>query len=394
MRSKEPALRVLFVSHTAELNGSETMLLGLLRGLDRKTFAPVLVVPRPGPLVVEASRAGIPFRVVPFKWWLTPRGRVWKQPFAWLLNIPSVARLRRLIRVEKAGLVVTNSAACFSGALAARWAGVPHVWIIHEILRGRESLLSFVLGWRALVGLISRLSRVVVVNSRATGEAFSSRDRVNLIPNGLDVRRAAGRPDAKLRRRLGFASKDKVLGIVGKVTSDKRQREAILALSELAPSHPEARLLVVGATTDRRYVRDLEALVKERGLAGRVVFSGYVPDVFAHLRLMDLLLIASRTESFGRTAIEAMAAGVPVLAVAVGGLPEIITPGKDGFLVESSAPGILAAEVDWLLGHPALLRRAASGGPRTVRARFDLGRVTREFERVLRSAAGPGGRRA
>ncbi len=390
MPSKKPPLRVLFVSHSAELNGAERMLLLILRELDRRAITPLLAVPCPGPLLGAAARAGVPGFVVPSKWWLTKRGGTWKQPLAWLWNIRSVSRLKALVRRERVGLVVTNSAGNFSGAFAARWAGVPHVWSIHEILSGRERLLSFILGPRMLARLIRRLSDAVLVNSRATGEAFSGMGGVKRVPNGLDPGEAMGRPDERLRKKLGLRKTDRVLGIVGKVTPDKGQHEAIRALADLGGRRPDLRLLIVGVIADKRYFAKLQDMISDRGLEGRVLFTGFVPDVFAHLRLMDLLLITSRMESFGRTAIEAMASGTPVLAARVGGLPEVITPDRDGFLIESARVEVLAPEIDRLLGHPALLRRAAAQGRRTVRRKFDLVKITREVERILRDAARPG----
>jgi len=393
MRFRTSRLRVLFVSHTAELNGAEQMLLLTLKALDRKKFEPLLVVPRPGLLAEEASRAGVRTAVIPGKWWLTSRSRVWTQPLAWLWNIPSVCRMKRLIRREGIGLVFTNSAGNFSGALAARLAGVPHIWSVHEILRGRERLLAFALGGRALVRLICGLSDAVIVNSKATAEAFGRGAGVVVMPNGLDLSRASGRRDEMLRARLGLEKKHVVLGVVGKVTPNKGQQAAILALAELRDQRPGLRLLVVGAVGDGEYFERLRDIVRRRGLEGRVVFTGFVPDVFAHLRLMDLLLVVSRTESFGRTAIEAMAAGIPVLAVSVGGLPEVIAHGRNGFLVDSSEPDELSRAIDSLLGRPALLERFVREGRRAVEKTYVMPRIIGRIESLLLEHGRSGGLR-
>ncbi len=394
MPSKPAPFRVLFVSHSAELNGAERMLLLILQSLDRKRFFPLLAVPRPGPLLEEAGRSGVPGYIIPAKWWLTGRRAEWKQPLAWLWNARSVRRMGRLIREQRVDLVVTNSAGNFSGALAARRAGVPHVWSVHEILSGPDRLLSFILGSRRLARFIRRSSAAVIVNSRATGRAFEGLEGTRLVPNGVDLKRASGRPDEGLRKSLGLSKKDRVLGIVGKIMPAKGQREAVQALAELAPGRPGLKLLVVGPVGSESYLNGIKALVKARGLGDRVLFTGRVPNIFAYLRLMDLLLVASKSESFGRTAIEAMATGTPVLAASVGGLPEIITPGRDGFLVGSTEPRTLSAAIARLLDHPALLHRAAAEGPKTVRRRYDLPVIVREFERILLEQARPEAGRA
>jgi len=390
MPFKKPPLRVLFVSHTAELNGAEQMLLLTLKGLDRAKVAPYLAVPGPGPLVGEAERAGVPVSIVSMKWWLTERARTWKQPLAWLWNIPGVLRLGRLVRGEGIGLVFSNSSASFSGALAARFAHVPHVWSIHEILGGRERMLSFVLGSRFLARLIHGLSKKVIVNSSATKNAFARFEGIEIVPNGLDLTRAAGPRDARLRRKLGFAPKDRIIGMAGKVTPLKRQREAVLALAALSTGRPELRLMVVGLCPESKYARELQGLISRRGLEGKVVFTGFVADVFAHLRLMDLLLIASRSESFGRAAVEAMAAGVPVLAVSVGGLPEIIIRGETGFLVDSAEPSIMARGIEYVLDHPAVVRKAVGKARLAVKGRFEPRKQVSEVERIILRCGRPG----
>jgi len=385
---------VLFVSHTAELNGAEQMLLLTLKVLDRKKFAPSLAVPRQGPLIKEAERARVPVHVVPGKWWLTPKGRAWKQPAAWVWNIRSVLRLRRLIRREEIGLVFTNSAATFSGALAARSLRVPHVWSVHEILEGRERLLSFLLGSRMLARLIRRLSQTVIVNSRATGRAFARQAGIKVVPNGLEIKGVEGRRNERLRRRLGFAPKDVVLGVVGKVTPAKGQREAVRALALLSSARPELKLLVVGFVGGEKYFRELQEIVREQGLVGKVAFTGFVADVFAHLRLMDLLLIVSRTESFGRTAIEAMAAGVPVLAVSVGGIPEVVIERRTGFLIKSTAPEVLAHGIEYVLDNPATVKKIVRSGRLAVKDRYEIRKLVKNVERVMLESARPGGANA
>ena len=149
---------VLFVSHSSELNGAERMLLDVLRGLDRGKFRPLLALPRTGPLQREAEETGIATRVLPMKWSLTERSKTWKQPLTRAWNIPGVIRMARLIRNEAVDLVVTNTSAIWTGAFAARRAGVPHVWFVHEILDGENPLLSHILGRKALIRRMDELA--------------------------------------------------------------------------------------------------------------------------------------------------------------------------------------------------------------------------------------------
>ncbi|MBN2200139.1 MAG: glycosyltransferase family 4 protein [Candidatus Aminicenantes bacterium] len=378
--------RVLFVSHTAELNGAERMLLDLLRSLDRRVFRPLLVVPRSGPLRKEAEALNIPSVVVPMKWWLSAPGTAWRQPPAWLWNIRSVFRLRRLIRRRGIDLVCSNSAAAVGGALAARLAGRPHVWIIHEILSGPRPLLRFFLGNRLFVRVIRRLSRRVVVNSLATGAAFRPAPGVDVVHNGILIPRTKPAPDPALRKKLGLRVPDRVVGVVGRLAPAKGQAEMVEALALVRGRVKGLKVLFVGPAAGGRFLGRLRETAVRRDVEGDVRFAGSFADVFSVLPLMSLLVSASRVESFGRTIVEAQAAGIPVLAVATGGVPEIIRHGVNGFLVESNRPEALAgALVDFFSRKKAEVARVVGNARKSVAREFRAETQARKMEGIFRS---------
>lgn len=380
---------VLFVSHSAELNGAELWLLATLRGLDRGAWLPRLVVPRPGPLAEAARAAGVETTVVSMKWSLTERSRMWRQPFAGLWNTASVRRIARMIGRERIGLVFTNSAAVFSGAKGAWRTGVRHVWAVHEVLGGDAPFLHSIYGPEALARFILARSVRVIVNSRLTGAAFRDASKVTVVPNGLAL---APPPDSRrreaLRAELGLPAEGFTAAIVGKIYEGKGQREAVRAAALLAPRHPGFRLLVIGEARDEGYARTLREIVAAEGLEGRVLFLGYRPDLAGILALTHAVVVASVVESFGRAALEGMAAGVPVLAVRAGGLAEVVRPGENGFLLESRDPAEIARGLESLMANPAAAAAAVEGGYRTVRGEFSLERQIRGVERVLADALG------
>ena len=375
--------RVLFVSHTAELKGAERFLLDVLRTLNRNRFAPMLIVPRPGPLEKEAAAADVPVSVVPFKWGLTEPSRIWKQPLANLWNRPAVRTIARVIKANDVDLVFSNSAAVAVGALAARRARVPHVWFIHEVLGGARPMLRSLFGNRHLVRMICRRSRRVLVNSRASGRAFAGCANVDVVYNGLPDGAGRATPRGELRRELGLEPDARAVGVVGTVFPGKGQREAVLALASLAARFPRLKLLLVGEAADAGYVRGIEKTIAQHGLSGRVVLTGFRSDLAEILALLDLLLVPSTVDSFGRVALEAMAAEVPVLAVARGGLPEVVRHGETGFLVDGPEPDKLAAGIAAVLDDPNRAREVAVRAAQEVRRRFSLTTEVRKLERFL-----------
>jgi len=381
-------ISVLFVSHSAELNGAELWLLETLRRLDRRMFVPALIIPRPGPLGPAAEKAGVSVDVVPMKWWVTEKAKVWRQPAARLLNRRAVARIGRIARERKAGIIFSNSAATFGGALAARRLGIPHVWAIHEILAGDRAFLHSFRGSRALTRFILDRSARVIVNSESTRRAFPPSGKIALVYNGVEIRSAVGERRGIVRAEFGLEEGSRTIGVVGKLYPGKGQKEVLLAFARLAGRYPDLKLIFIGTAADRRYEQDLRRLVRLNDLARRVVFAGFRPALSEVLQNLSVVVVASVVDSFGRAALEGMAAGVPVLAVKAGGLTEIIRPGRNGFLAESRDPEVLAAALAEILDHPERWPAVVENGFRTVREDFSIEKQVQGVTRILLEVCG------
>jgi len=374
---------IFFISHSSELNGAELMLLQTLQKINRRRFKPLLLVPCSGPLKDEAEKINLETEIIPMKWWLSERSKIWRQPLSWLWNIKSIFEISKMIEEKNISLVFSNSSVAFSGALAARIKRIPHIWAIHEILKGKKPLVFFFIGNQQLVKLIHGLSTRIIVNSRATQKSFQESEKVRMIYNGLEVNDLESFSKEALRQEFGLEEEDTVLGVVGKICKEKGQREVVLALVSLLQKYPHLKLLLVGAVKDNRYYSKLQKIIKEYKLEELVVFTGYRRDILRLLTLMDLLVVASEAESFGRSVIEAMAAGTPVLAVKSGGIEEIITPGKDGFLVESREPRVIKEALEAILDNPSKRDEVSREGILTVTEKFSLGKQVEKIEKVI-----------
>lgn len=377
------ASNILFVSHSAELNGAERMLLQILKNIDREKIHPYLLLPEPGPLGDEAKEMGIEGEIVPLKWWITEKSKTWKQPISWLWNMRSVLRVSQILESRKIALVFSNSSVVFSGAIAAKMKKIPHLWSIHEILGGKNPLLHFFFGKRVLVRLISWLSSAVIVNSSASHQTFRGNRKVQRIYNGIAMNHKMNRSKESLRQEFGLLRDDFILGVVGKIYREKGQREVILALDSLRRTHPQVKLLVVGDVKDGDYYHELERLVEDLNLEPYVFFTGYRRDIIELLQLLDLLVVSSSVDSFGLAALEAMSVGTPVLAVNAGGLPEIISPGENGVLIESPNPDLICMGVESLLQNPSRMREFAEKGLRKVREKFSSEEQIRRIQKVM-----------
>lgn len=381
--------KILFFSHSSELYGAEKALLQTIEGLTKQEFQPILVLPRTGPLKYEAEKIGVQTLLVPSQWWLTEKNRIWKQPLSWLWNLKGIARIARLIKRKNIDLVFSNSAVNFCGALAAKWKRVPHIWSIHEIIGTKNAPVRFLFGKRALVLLLSALSNMVIVNSETTGRPFRGKDKVRIVPIGFKWSLGDRGLREMMRQKFGIMAADYAIGIVGKIYPEKGQKKVVESIDLITKTHPDVKLLVVGEVRDKRYFSKIQRFVSARGLKEHVIFTEYQSDIFGVLAMLDLLVVASCVESFGRVAVEAMSVKTPVLAVRKGATAEVITAGENGFLVDFPDPGMLADAILSIRENPEQIRMIAERGQKMVREKYTVEIQLIKTEGIIRKCLGP-----
>ncbi|MBI4577680.1 MAG: glycosyltransferase [Planctomycetes bacterium] len=225
---------------------------------------------------------------------------------------------------------------------------------------------------RAMVRLrLARASRVVVLG--------------NAVDTGLFERAAVDREGARLA--LGLPVEGPVVAAVGRMSREKGHQVLLAALARLNGGRTAARLVLAGDGPDRAA---LETQARGLGLGGRVVFLGATDEVPRVLAAADVVAHPSHYEGFGLVLLEAMAAGRPVVASRVGGIPEVVEEGRTGLLVPPGDPEAMALALGRVLDDPGLARRMGEAGARRARA-YDRGRKARRlvalYEEVLRGRA-------
>jgi glycosyltransferase involved in cell wall biosynthesis len=216
-------------------------------------------------------------------------------------------------------------------------------------------------------------------------------DQVEVVP--LPMPRASARevrPEAvaALRERYGLTVDTPVVGAITRFYPEKATEVLVEAFAEVARRVPAARLLLVGDGPQRPV---LEARARELGLADRIRFAGFQHDPELHVRLFRVTAVPSREEGLGMTAIESLAAGVPVVATRVGGLPEVVTHGRSGLLVPPDDPAALAGALVRVLAEPGLREQLALGA-RAESRRFTIDRFVDRMEALYRSVSRDGRR--
>jgi len=294
-----------------------------------------------------------------------------------LQDLRAYVALKRLFARERFDVVHTHSSkAGILGRLAARHAGVPLV--LHTVhgqafhpyqSRWRNALYVRAERWAA-----RHCDRILAVAQAMVDQCVAARvapaEMYRVVYSGMDIEAfLAARPDPALRRALGIPERAPVVGKIARLFDLKGHSCLLDAAPAIAAAVPEVHFLLVGDGTLREALAQRAAAM---GLAQRVVFAGLVPpaQVCRYTALMDVLVHLSLREGLPRAVVQALAAGVPAVAFALDGTPEVVVDGVTGRLcAPGDGPGVATAVIG-LLQDASLRRRLGEAGRERVRSQF------------------------
>jgi glycosyltransferase involved in cell wall biosynthesis len=314
-----------------------------------------------------------------------PRMRRGVNPF---YDLMALAHLRRLIREVRPEIVHTHmSKAGVLGRLAASLEKTPCV--IHTVRGWSFYVGGSALKRRAFVYLerfSARLTdKMLAVSPRQVADGLEagigSPDDYLVVRSGIDVGQfQAVRSDAgALRQGLGIPSGMPVVGTVMALVEQKAPLDFVATAAEILRARPGTHFLVVGDGPLRGQMKEA---IREKAIQKNVHLVGHSTDVPRMLGIMDVFLLTSRWEGMPRAILEAMTAGVPVVATSVGGVPEIIEHDKNGLLAPPGGVELLKRHTIRLLENPARARELCRQARRYVAAEFDISTVTAKHEQL------------
>lgn len=375
---------IAYVDHAEQVGGAEKSLCELVAHLDRDRFRPVILHLPDAEWLRYARETGAELRPsVPHSdLYAARRTDLGRGALAGLQRMlaamPPVAALWRDLGEIRPDLVHTNSTKMhlMAGA-AARLRRLPVVWHMRDLMTDDDAR-----AW--LRRAVEQIRPEVIAISEAVAAQFEGMPcHVRVVPNGIPIDRFTPGPAPEgLRAELGLPEGVPAACVVGRLTPWKGHQALLRAWPAVRARVPEARLLVVGevAFWEESYADELRALAAELGVAESVHWLGFREDVADLLRLSDLLVLPSIDEPFGRVLIEAMAVGLPVVATAGGGVPEIVVDGETGLLAPPGNPAPLGDAIAALLGDPARARAMGAAGRARALERFDVRRVARQVQ--------------
>lgn len=338
---------------------------------------------------------------MPLYWWNRKiRAALWKRPLIELRQLArtggpsrSAHRVASLAERWQVDLIHSSTIVTPEGGLAARLLRLPHVWHVRELV-GPSAPFRLPLVGPALGTFLVQHCSLVLANSPATAAMLAPwlpADWLEVVPNGIRVERFAALP---LR-----ANQPTIVAMVGSLTSRVKKHHLFIAAAARVPRELDVEFRIYGhdpshggARRGDAYVAALHRSAAQLGVADRLKWPGFIADPVTIMGQIDLLVHPAEGESFGRVVVEAMAAGLPVVAVRGGGVGQIVVHGQTGLLADVDSSQQLAEHIARLVRDPALRRQLGEAGRLRARAEYSLDacadRVAAAYRRAMSRPVG------
>ena len=349
---------VLFIHGIGEIGGAETDLLSIIQGLNPKQFQAIVACPANSPLGERLRSIKVTVCDIHIPSWRKPLQR-FRVPFV-------VFSLIRIIRRWNIHVVHVNDYwwAPF-GCMSARFCQIPCVVHIRQQIEPKR-IRQYGLTKPQLLLPVSKNIQDVAL------QAGVDSCQVQVVYSGIDfsqVKMVAQNKD--VRGTYGLSSNHLIIGTVANLFPRKGIHFLLEALETIHPQIPLLHCLIVG-DGDPEYRGMLEAMVEAKGLRSTVTFTGFQDKVFEYMMAIDVFVLPSTLEGFGKVLLEAMASSKPIVATRVGGIPEVVEEGITGLLVPSENSQQLAEALRTLLENPTLRVTMGQAGKHRVETTFSF----------------------
>lgn len=373
---RTPKISIIEIIADSSLTGAPRHLLTLLSGINRRKFIVSVIAPE-GPLTKQLKALKVPVFTVPMQ------GRS---------DLPAIAAIKKIVAKYEPDIVHTHGhRAGMIGRLATRFLPVTRLHTEHSYTGDSQpggSLQQWSrLRAKQLLGSFTHHTIAVSdgLKTFLTTSQIAKPSKVTTIFNGIaPLKKKPTTTQVKqFRASHDISARDNLIGTVGTFNKQKDTHTLIRAFAQIVKKHPATKLMLIGTG---ELERDLKQLVEKLGIADRVIFTGFMQDITTALHAMQLFVLPSKSEAFGISILEAMQAGVPVIASKVGGIPEIITHNLSGLLVEHGDTKKLAAAMSKLINDKQLQKKITSHYPQILK-KFSAANMVKQTESLFTNLA-------
>jgi glycosyltransferase involved in cell wall biosynthesis len=384
------SFRIIFITHYTELYGANRSLLNLIEGLYKIGITNITVLtPVRGKINKELELKKIRNLVIPFKnetHYANKKNNALKEFAKLFYNWYVVLNYSRKLKITGKTIIHTNASVTFIGAYFSYWLKLPHIWHIREF--GMEDYnIKYNYGYKYFQYWLNKANAVIAISKAIYDKRIEACTAAikKTIYNGVIFSNDLQTLINSHRQRA--ASSNTTFGIIGVISKEKGQEEAIEAFAMLQKKY-ENILLIIAGEGDEQYVNSLKVKVADNNLQQQVTFPGFIKDTVVFYQSIDCLLMCSKNEALGRVTIEAMSKGVPVIGFDNAGTSEIIKDGVNGFLYKNGAAE-LAEKITSIIHGKNILPGITKNGFETVKQNFTIEkyaeRVTEVYQRIIAS---------
>jgi glycosyltransferase involved in cell wall biosynthesis len=368
------------------MGGGEVSLYDLIRTLERERFFPMAFLPAPGEIQDRIEGQGIPAYVSPLP--------SLKNALPWR-PLSALGKLFAALRFRQPALLHANgSRVCLYSVLAGRLLGIPVLWHVRETIKD-------VFFYDRLLFALSRA--VVCVSESVKAKRFNSlsvrwKDKIDVVHNGVDSsvfsRNLLARE--RVRRELGIQEDEILFGVVANYVPLKGQDFFLKGAAALRNSNPALpfKALLIGRPMDTLFLDRLRNLATELRLEDKVLFREHTDRIAEIYSALDIFVLPSKREGFSRSILEAMSAGLPVLATQLSEIEEAVVDGQNGLLVPHGDAQTLSRAALALAKDRGLRETMGALNREKVEKKFSLAAHARSMEVVYSRIIGNPGFRA
>lgn len=359
-------IRVLHIIDTTGPGGAEKVICDIVKKLDRRKFISFLIIPDKGWLYSQLKDKNVTIDIIDGKG---------------AYNASYIIKLIRYVYRNKIDIIHAHllgvSLYCSFVSLLT---GTPLICTIHGFvdLPKRKSKLK--------IWIISKITKKIIFVSAHLRSYFNDivsfdNKRTEIIHNGIDNKLYLESGCDDLRWEYGFSKDDIIIGAVGNVTPSKGYDVLIKAASIICNSNPKVKFLIAGEKRGLLY-ENLKDMCMTLKLNSNILFVGYRTRIASFLKGLDIFILPSISEGFSLSTIEAMAAGLPILATRSGGPEEIIDDQVNGLLVDTNDPVALAEKISIIISNTSLRDKISNKAREIVQDKFSVDLMVAKYEDI------------
>ncbi|MDD5259392.1 MAG: glycosyltransferase family 4 protein [bacterium] len=366
------AANVLCLANHERLGGGEKSFIELVNGLDRQVFRPVVIGPQAGPFREAMEATGL-------KYYPLPIGESAKSGIFGLFS--KVRAIRKIIKAEQITLLYACTIkSLLLGRLGSCGKRIPAIWHVRTIKT--HGLLDWFIPVFA-----ARIIAISAAVKRKIPDFYEK--RIVVLHNAIDLAEATQKSiEFDFRKRYNINPDILLMGVVGRIAPEKGQEYFVRAGAGLVKKYPQVKMVFCGEPfleVDKRYLAGVKDFVGRENIGDKVLFTGYLDNIWPLVAALDIIVVPSLREGFGRILLEAMIMAKPIVAARVGGIPEIIHHDREALLVPPADTEALSGALEKLIKDETKRRQLGDSGQEYVRENFNQAVYFHNIAKVFHS---------